>query len=376
MRVLPSGGYALGLLRLKPLRETGSSSLQFGYATLTAASTLALICLGGIVTTKGVGMAVPDWPTSYGYNMFLFPPSQWMGGIFDEHVHRLAASAVGFLTMVLAFWFQWRCPVSAIRRLGWAALGLVLAQGILGGLRVLLDHQAVAGTTLGVLFGVAHACAGQAFFALIFGIALRLSPVWSRLQASVAATGDGAARLRPWLVAGAALIAMQLALGAAMRHQHAGLAIHDFPLAYGRLWPDTTPEALAGYNRHRLEPDPVTAGQIHLQLWHRAGAALTLATVVIAALKARRIFGPASTGTRLTAIWGFLILAQAALGVATVIFDKPADIATAHVAVGALSLAVGLSLNAALLRATRRARALTASPNGAPWVMAPSTRTT
>ena len=151
-----------------------------------AAATLLLICSGGMVTSKGVGLAVPDWPTTFGYNMFLFPVSKWVGGILFEHTHRLLASGVGVLTLVLAEWmwdqsdqfgaFRWigailmfagtsvlglrtmpaQIAIGAaglttflaglilavrsgeIRWLGVAALGAVLTQGVLGGLRVKL----------------------------------------------------------------------------------------------------------------------------------------------------------------------------------------------------------------------------------------------
>src|SRR6201996_311479 len=78
------------------------------FALLTALATFVLLGAGGMVTSKGVGMSVPDWPNSYGYNMFLFPPSRWIGGIFYEHTHRLVASTVGFLTMILALWLYGR----------------------------------------------------------------------------------------------------------------------------------------------------------------------------------------------------------------------------------------------------------------------------
>src|SRR5438105_14276385 len=74
------------------------------FAWLTAVATLFLICSGGMVTSKGVGLAVPDWPTTFGYNMFLFPVSKWIGGIFFEHTHRLIAFAVGFLTIIFTSW--------------------------------------------------------------------------------------------------------------------------------------------------------------------------------------------------------------------------------------------------------------------------------
>src|SRR5207302_1387662 len=72
------------------------------FAWLTCVATLLLICSGGMVTSKNVGLAVPDWPTTFGYNMFLFPVSKWVGGILFEHTHRLMGSLVGFLTIILA----------------------------------------------------------------------------------------------------------------------------------------------------------------------------------------------------------------------------------------------------------------------------------
>src|SRR3954466_4754260 len=102
------------------------------YAWVTVAATLFLICSGGMVTSKGVGLAVPDWPTTFGYNMFVFPVSRWIGGIFFEHIHRLIASVVGLLTIVLAVWL-WRSETRRwLRMLGLVAVGAVLLQGILG----------------------------------------------------------------------------------------------------------------------------------------------------------------------------------------------------------------------------------------------------
>ncbi len=102
------------------------------FAWFTAVATLFLICSGGMVTSKGVGLAVPDWPTTFGYNMFFFPVSQWVGGIFFEHTHRLIASTVGFLTIILAVWL-WRAESRRwLRNLGLVALGAVVLQGVLG----------------------------------------------------------------------------------------------------------------------------------------------------------------------------------------------------------------------------------------------------
>ena len=93
------------------------------FAVLTAIATLGLIGIGGLVTSHGAGMAVPDWPNTYGYNMFFFPISQWVGGIFYEHTHRLAASAVGLLTVVLALWLYGRSARPLMR---WAGLVLLV----------------------------------------------------------------------------------------------------------------------------------------------------------------------------------------------------------------------------------------------------------
>src|SRR5258705_4375922 len=96
------------------------------FAWFTAVASLLLICSGGMVTSKGVGLAVPDWPTTFGYNMFLFPVSKWIGGIFFEHTHRLIASAVGFLTIILAIWL-WRSEDRQwVRNLG----GIAVSAGI------------------------------------------------------------------------------------------------------------------------------------------------------------------------------------------------------------------------------------------------------
>src|SRR5258708_40004458 len=104
---------------------TGNSWLH-RFAALTAAATLVLIAAGGLVTSRGVGMAVPDWPNTYGYNMFLFPISKWIGGIFYEHTHRLIAAFVGFLTTLLAIWLWVRETKSATRWLGVGAFVIVL----------------------------------------------------------------------------------------------------------------------------------------------------------------------------------------------------------------------------------------------------------
>ncbi len=140
-------------------------------AVVTACATFLLLFIGGLVTSKGAGLAVPDWPTTFGHNMFLYPWSKMVGNIFYEHSHRLVASAVGLLTiaLTLTFWFHERRHW--LRWLGIAALGLVILQGVIGGLRVvLLEH------TLAIL----HAALAQAFFALTVSLAIFTSREWDR----------------------------------------------------------------------------------------------------------------------------------------------------------------------------------------------------
>src|SRR6266403_4690177 len=133
------------------------------FAILTAISTLGLIIIGGLVTSHGAGMSVPDWPNTYGYNMFAFPISKWVGGIFYEHTHRLLASAVGLLTTVLAVWLWLADSRKWMRWLGLAAFLGVIAQGILGGLRVTMHMDSL---------GVFHATVAQLFFILVCTITL------------------------------------------------------------------------------------------------------------------------------------------------------------------------------------------------------------
>src|SRR4051794_11790199 len=113
-------------------------------ALLTAAATFPLIFMGGLVTSHGAGMSVPDWPNSYGYNMFLFPPRLWIGGILYEHTHRLMGTVVGMLSIALCAWAWMSGARRSVRWLAAAVLGAVIFQGVLGGLRVVLVNLDLA----------------------------------------------------------------------------------------------------------------------------------------------------------------------------------------------------------------------------------------
>jgi cytochrome c oxidase assembly protein subunit 15 len=176
-------------------------------AVMTACATFPLLFIGGLVTSKGAGLAVPDWPTTFGYNMFLYPWSKMVGNIFYEHSHRLVASAVGLLTIALALslWLQERRKW--LRWLGVIALVLVVIQGVLGGMRVILLEHSLA---------IVHASLAQAFFALAVSLALFTSAEWREEVTDRPLTDSNRLRLLAAVTTG--LIYLQVFFGAVLRH--------------------------------------------------------------------------------------------------------------------------------------------------------------
>jgi heme a synthase len=186
------------------------------FALVTTGATFLLIVAGGLVTSTGAGLAVPDWPTTFGHNMFLYPWSAMGGGVLVEHSHRLIGAAVGLLTALLAVWLWIGRSPGGLRWLGAAALGAVIVQGVIGGLRVVLLERSLA---------VVHAAVAQAFFALMVSLAFLTSPERHRGLAKREAIAR-AGRLGRLALLTTGMVYAQLVIGAVLRHTGVGLVFH------------------------------------------------------------------------------------------------------------------------------------------------------
>lgn len=187
------------------------------FAAFTAVCTFLLLVAGALVTSNDAGLSVPDWPLSYGS---LTPPM--VGGIFYEHGHRMIASFVGLLSIVLAVWLwraAWRGPADErwLRWLGVAALGAVVAQGLLGGLTVLFF--------LPPWVSSAHATLAQIFFCTVASIALFTSAWWQR-EPDIWRSDFRSPSIHALAVTTVAAVFVQLILGAAFRHKAFGIVPH------------------------------------------------------------------------------------------------------------------------------------------------------
>jgi len=326
-----------------------------------------------MVTSKNVGLAVPDWPTTFGYNMFLFPISKWVGGILFEHTHRLTGSLVGLLTIVLAAWLWLREDRQWVRCLGVIAVIGVILQGILGGLRVTMMKDQI---------GIFHAGVAQAFLGLLVFIALVTTKFWRSAANGSPSVEGGApaapslddrgqipgskdlafplmirlARIKALAIAITVTIYVQLALGATMRHQHRDLSILDFPTANGAWIPDTSAAALAKINawRDARALSEVSAFQIWLQMVHRFVAVIIAIAIIAFCARVWRDAWGFSALKRLSLLWVVLVFGQITLGAWVIWSNKAADIATAHVAVGAVMLSFGVSISAICWRISGR----------------------
>lgn len=285
-----------------------------------------------MVTTYEAGMAVPDWPNTYGYNLFLYPLATWLGGPFDlfiEHGHRLLGSAVGLLTLgtAAALWRQDSRP--GVRRLALAAVGLVMLQGLLGGVRVLANER---------LLAQAHGCTGPVFFAVAVALAACTSRAWlSPVGTRVWPGGDVVRRLALTTT----LVAyLQLVLGSWLRHMPPGWSHAAFQaavLAHLAMASVLTAHVLAlAFRCRRLPPDLQWIGRRAAIL-----AALLLAQLALGSGTWVANYGWPAWARRWAATEGYVVTAESM---------TQALVTTAHVATGSLILVCALSVALAAWR--------------------------
>lgn len=291
--------------------------MRHAFSALVAASTAVLIFAGGLVTSTESGLSVPDWPTTYGYSMFTFPLSKMVGGIRYEHTHRLIASTVGFLIVVLAIWL-WRSePRAWVRRLGYVALAAVVTQGLLGGITVLWY--------LPDPISIAHASLAQIVFSLTMTIAIVTSPGWMRAYADDGPAPDDRI-LQRVAITTAVIVYLQIIVGATMRHTGAGLAIPDFPLAFGQLVPSHWDAKIAIHFAHRvgaiIAATFVLATTGHVFYHHRSRKELVRPAILLLVL----------------------VATQVTLGAFTVLTRKDVLINSLHVVTGGSILAITVVL--------------------------------
>jgi cytochrome c oxidase assembly protein subunit 15 len=314
------------------------------YIKLVVASTVLLIAAGGMVTSTGSGLAVPDWPNTYGHFMFSFPLEKMIGGILYEHGHRMIASTVGFLTIILAVWTWKADPRRWVRKLGVAALTAVILQGLLGGITVLLLLPAPV--------SIGHAGLAQLFFCITVSLALFTSPGWLRAQAAV----DDPV-LRRIAAATTVMIYCQILLGATMRHIGAGMAIPDFPWVFGGILPPAWNAGVSVHYAHRVGALLVTIAVLatagHVWYHHRSRPELVRPATLLVVF----------------------VAAQITLGAFVVLTGLQPHINSAHVVNGALVLATSLVLTlrsfrcqfaAAPAPAPARGSSVSAAPLGPP----------
>jgi cytochrome c oxidase assembly protein subunit 15 len=289
---------------------------------LVAIATFVLLIAGGMVTSTGSGLAVPDWPLSFGQIM-----PEMRGGVLYEHGHRIIASVVGLMIVIQGIWLQRAEPRSWVRRLGWAAVAGVVVQGLLGGLTVLLR--------LPDPVSIGHAALAELVFALTVTIALACSRGWARageLPQRIDRRTPALATLATGL---ALLVWLQILLGAWVRHAGAGLAIPTFPLSYGQLVP------------------PLDSQPVALHFAHRVGAVVVALAVLWVVSRAWRDHRDESWLLHPALLLAILVAGQIGLGGWTVLAHKHPWVATAHLGTGACLFATSVVL---ALRTRRRVR--------------------
>ena len=294
----------------------------------TIFSTLILIFVGALVKSHEVGLSVPDWPTTYGDNMFAFPLSSMVGGILYEHGHRLIATFVGFLTLCQTLWLSISSAERWLKVVGFVSLCAVITQGMFGGLTVIFF--------LPPLVSIIHGTLAQTFLVILIIIAYGLSK--ERVERNEKINFGPSIHSRA-IVLGI-LIYIQLILGALVRHTASGLAIPDFPTMGGGLFPIFNDAMLNHINNYlfHIDKDLVSLLQVVIHFFHRLGALIISLSFCIFFFKYYDTFKH-QKNIRFN-FWyvTFALLFQIALGAATVISEKHEIITSLHVLNGAFLL--------------------------------------
>lgn len=290
------------------------------FAWFVAAAAWVLIGIGSLVTTTGSGLSIPDWPLAYGRPI----PPRWEGGVAFEYTHRVVAGTV-FVLMTILLVRIWRTD-SARRVRSWAlgTWGLLVMQAILGGVTVLYELPRPV--------SIAHAGLAQATLVAMVVLAVKLAPVTPVETTPVPAGRRG--RLFPWVFGLVGILYLQILIGALVRHMAAGLAVPDFPLAYGRLWPPA----------EVFHQAPYLAPKIWVHMIHRVGAVLVGVVIHAVGIPALRRFRdvPAIAETARLLMYGWAL--QIVLGGWLIWWTRHWFPTTLHVMTGALLLAAGTFL--------------------------------
>ncbi len=288
------------------------------FAALGSAWVFVLVTLGAFTTSIGAGMAFPDWPLSNGS----VNPEGWLENLamFAEHSHRLTGSVMGMITIGLAVWL-WKTETRAwLKKLGWAALAIVVLQGVIGGKRVLLDGWYLdgVGMSVGQMLRIPHGILAHLYVCILFAIAASLSRRWIERPAN-AAKDNISCGLRFTASVCTLLVVIQLVIAATMRHNHAGLAIPTFPL---------TPEG-------GLIPAEWDY-KVALHFAHRAMALVLCVALPWLAVRVWREAGAGAAGLRAAAVGLMGLLAvQVALGAWVIWSGRNPYQTSGHVVVGA-----------------------------------------
>ena len=300
---------------------------------LTVISTLFLIFVGALVKSHEVGLSVPDWPTTYGKQMFSFPLSDMVGGIFYEHGHRMLATIIGFFTLLQAIWISFSDLPFWLKRLGFISLATVILQGMFGGITVLFYLPPAVSMIHGVL--------AQTFFIITIIIAYSLSN--ERYKREDMGYNENIRKGSLLLIS---FVYIQLILGALMRHTASGLAIPDFPTMGGLWFPTFSESMINNINVELFDMDweLVSKTQVVIHFIHRLGALIVSAFIGYFFFKNKLVIKKNKTLNRTKWSIILILVIQVSLGVLTILSEKEPFIASFHVVNGAALLGISILL--------------------------------